>query len=199
MRESLAPSFLGVIMSETKVKGADELMRFLAAFPQKLAKNAIKAGLTAAAKPIRDQARVNAAKASGKMAKSIKTGSPSSNKDGTFSVRIRAKGDHDYIARFIEYGVAPHFISAGDSGFSARMLTHKAEKIGIVTDADTGKLKIGNSFVSGAVHHPGFAARPFLRPAFDQKAEEAAEAFAERIRTYINSKTGAALPITDVD
>jgi hypothetical protein len=39
-----------------------------------------------------------------------------------------------------------------------------------------GSLTIGGNFVGPVVMHPGHAAKPFLRPALDQKAEEAVNA-----------------------
>lgn len=177
-----------------KLKGGKELDAFLAAFPARLQKGAVRAALTAAARPVRDQARANVPSESGKLRKSIKTGSPKIEQDGSVSVRVKLQGEHSFLGHFMEYGVAPHFINAGDAGLSPRKLTQKARREGMSEDA--GVLKIGGAFVSGTVLHPGFAAKPFLRPALDAKAQDAVKAFGDRLASYLQSKTGFSAPIT---
>jgi len=175
------------------VKGLKETMAFLEAFPERIKKGAVRSALTAAAKPVRDQARTNAPRDTGKMAKAIKTGGPRVNKDGTVSIRVRLAGEHSYLGWFHEYGVAPHFIAAGNSGKSPRLLTRAARK-GATSDVATGTLKIGDNYVTGAVLHPGFPARPFLRPALDARATQAVQAFGDRLRSYLKDKTGFTAP-----
>lgn len=175
------------------VKGLKETMAFLEAFPERIRKGAVRSALTAAAKPVRDQARANAPRDTGKMAKAIKTGAPRVNQDGTVSIRVRLAGEHSYLGWFHEYGVAPHFIAAGNSGKSARLLTRTMRKGGS-SDVAPGVLKIGENFVTGAVLHPGFPARPFLRPALDSRATDALEAFQDRLRSYLKDKTGFTAP-----
>jgi HK97 gp10 family phage protein len=177
-------------VSDISVKGLKQLDDYLSAFPKNMQKGAYRQGLTAAAKPIRDEARLLAPKRTGKMAKSIKTGSARQNQDGTFSVSIRLDGDHDFLGVFHEYGVSPHFIAAGDSDMSARLLTKAAKRGDVTGDVATGALKIGDKFISGGVMHPGHSAHPFMRPALDNKADEAVKAFAEKLRAYIENKTG---------
>lgn len=185
-------------MTAMKLKGGKELLSFLDAFPDRLKKNAVRSALSAAAKPVRDQARSNAPRESGKLAKSIKTGSPKVEHAGTVTVKIRLQGEHSFLGHFFEYGVAPHFIRAGDSNLSARKLTQKLGREG--GTADGGAMKIGDNYVTGAVLHPGFAAKPFMRPALDFKAEEAVNAFGERLRTYLKDKTGFTAPaLLEVD
>lgn len=180
-------------MSKTvPMKGIKETMAFLQAFPERIQKGAVRSALTAAAKPIRDQARADAPRESGKLRKSIKTGSPRIETNGTVSIKVRLAGEHSYLGRFIEYGVAPHFIRAGDSGLSPRKLTQKAGREG-TTEVD-GAMKIGQNFVTGAVLHPGFPARPFLRPALDTRADDAVRAFGDRLRSYLKDKTGFTAP-----
>lgn len=179
------------------VKGLADLDKFLSALPQRMQKQAYRSALTAAAAPIRDEAKVRAPRETGKLAKSIKTGSPNQNPDGTFSVSIRLVGEHAYLGLFHEYGVAPHFISAGDSGLKPRMLTRKAKAGEVTGDVETQALKIGDNFITGTVMHPGHAAHPFMRPALDAKADEAVKAFGNRIRTWLEGKTGFAAPMDE--
>lgn len=172
------------------VNGVAELDKALSFLPMKLQRGAYRSGLVAAAAVIRDEARQRAPKQSGKMAKSIKTGNPRQNPDGSFSVSIRPDGEHGFLALFHEYGVAPHFIAAGDAGMSPRLLT-RAGRDGIDIAARKGSdgepevLVINGNFITGAVQHPGLAPRPFMRPALDAKADEAVKAFADRIRAAI--------------
>lgn len=185
-----------------KLKGGKELSAYLQALPKNLANGAVKAGLTAAAAPIRAQARANAPKETGKLAKSIKTSRPRVNPDGTVSIKVRTdpkNNDHAFLGLFFEYGTAPHFIAAGDSGKSVRLLNRAALRDGAVSDVDSRKMRIGNNWVTGGVMHPGMVARPFMRPALDMKAGEAVQAFGDRVQSYIQGKTGITVPSIEVD
>lgn len=184
-------------MTTQALKGGPELLAFLGAFPAKLQKGAVRAGVTAAAKPIRDKARANVRRRSGKTAKAIKTSSSRVNQDGTISVKIQLKGEHSFIGLFLEYGVAPHLITPGDSKLSAKTLNRSAKKLGSSVDPKTGALRIGDNFIRGAVLHPGFAPLPFLRPALDTEADEAINEFGKRIRTYLSAKSGFTAPLIE--
>lgn len=176
------------------VKGLKELDAYLSALPMQMQKAAIRQALTAAAKPVRDEARRLAPKESGKMARSIKTGSPRQNQDGTFSISVRLdpKGnDHAFLGLFFEYGVKPHLIARkvakrGPAGLKAAV--NNGEKVG-------GVMKIGDRFVSGVISHPGMVAKPFMRPALDFTADEAIKAFATKIRDFLENKTGFIAPV----
>lgn len=199
------------------VKGLRELDNFLSAFPKNLQKGAVRSGLRAAAAIIRDEARFLAPHRTGKYARSIKTGSPRQNQDGTFSVTVRTDprgNNHAFLGLFFEYGVAPHLIRArgslattkkganavgvGDVVLSSRIATRKARNEGLGSDVETRALKIGNNFVSGAVLHPGFSPKPHFRPALDNKAQEAVRAFADQITNYLHGKVGIEGPYVDV-
>lgn len=181
------------------MKGGKELAAFLQAFPERIQKGAVRASLTAAAKPIRDQARALAPRKSGVLAKSIKTGSPRANEDGTVTISVRTdpkSNNHAFLGLFFEYGTAPHLISPGDSGKSTRLLARQMNRDGASSDVGTGKMRVGNNWITGAVMHPGIAAKPFMRPALDMKATEAINAFGARMREYLKDKTGFTAPVT---
>ena len=178
-------------MTAIGLKGGKDLAAFLDAFPVRLQKNAVRAALTAAARPIRDQARANAPHESGKLAKAIRTGNPKVNQDGTVSVSIRLKGEHAFLGLFMEFGVAPHLIARTEAGQGKVAIRKAAEGNGVVA---TRAMKIGDEFVSGIIHHPGFGDKPFLRPALDAKAGDAIKAFGERMRGYLKGKTGFTAP-----
>lgn len=176
------------------VKGLAELEKFLSVLPQNMQKQAIRQALTAAAKPIRDEARLRAPKQSGKLARAIRTGSPRQNEDGTFSITVRVTGnEHAFLGYFFEYGVRPHLIARkaakrGPAGLKAAV--SQGEKI-------KGVMKIGDDFVSGVISHPGFRPQPFLVPALDIRAADAVQAFSGRIRDFIEGKTGFAAPVDE--
>ncbi|TCM40101.1 HK97-gp10 family putative phage morphogenesis protein [Novosphingobium sp. ST904] len=180
------------------VSGTKELDAFLSALPKNLQKGAYRAGLTAAARPVRDEARIQATKSSGKMARAIKSGSPRQNQDGTFSIQVRLdpKSPHAYLGVFAEYGVSAHLIARTGAGQGRVTVRRAAEGKGKVS---AGVMKIGDEFRSGIIHHPGHAAHPFMRPALDAMADNAIKAFADRIRSYIEGKTGFAAPVPEDD
>lgn len=177
------------------VSGLKQLDAFLSALPKNMQTGAYRAGLTAAAKVVREEARMRAPRESGKYAKSIRSGSARKNADGTFSITVGPRGkEHAFLGLFHEFGVRPHYIArtGKDQG---RVAVRKAkEGTGSV---DTRVMKIGDDFVSGIISHPGYAARPHLRPALDIKADEAVQAFAGRIRAYIEGKTGFSAPLDE--
>lgn len=177
------------------VSGLRELDRFLSALPKNMQKGAYRAGLTAAAAVVRDEARQRAPKDSGKMAASIKSGSARQNEDGSFSITVGPRDkEHAFLGMFHEFGVQPHYIASTGKGQGRVAVRKAAAGNGTV---DTKVMKIGDDFVSGIVLHPGHIARPFMRPALDIKADEAVQAFAARIRAYLEDKTGFAAPVDE--
>lgn len=171
-------------MSSTfRLDGQKALKEFLRAMPDKLRKGAVRSGLSAAAAVYRDEARVRVPVKSGKLRKAIKSGKSNVNQDGSVSIRVRLRGDHAYLGLFLEYGVAGHLIAPREG--------KKGE------DQSGGALKIGNQFVAGQVEHPGFAAQPFLRPAFDASHDRAYKAFERKIVDYLQKRTGITAPVDD--
>lgn len=87
---------------------------------------------------------------------------------GTTSYQVIAKVGPSkktaWRAKFIEFGVKPHLISLKHS----RVLADKA----------------GDIFGRSA-HHPGFSAKPFIRPALDSNSEEAGRVFAQQLHGFI--------------
>lgn len=177
---------------DLQMKGMKELDAYLAALPMNMQKNAVRQALTAAAAPIRDEARLRVPKKSGKLARAIRSGSPRQNEDGSFSISVSVTGnDHGFLGYFFEYGVRPHGITlkrnrGGKAGKNAAAREAAGNHVAKV-------FKIGDRFVSGEIMHPGFRAQPFLVPALDIRADDAIAAFAGRIRDYlegVKTKTG---------
>lgn len=192
-------------MSITALKGGKELAAFLEAFPKRLKNGAIRAGLVAAAKPIRTQARQNARKRSGKMAKAIRTGSPRVNQDGTVSVRVYVdeRKPHGFLGYFHEYGVDKHLISVStqEKPFHINRHTRKPQVASmklVNRMVKSGSLKVGQNFIGPIVQHPGHTAHPFLRPALDMREDDAIRAFGVRVQEYLKTKTGFTAPLLDL-
>jgi HK97 gp10 family phage protein len=189
--------------TDIPVKGLRELDAVLSALPRNLQKNAYRAGITAAARVIRDEARQRAPRDSGKMAKAIRSGSSRVNQDGTVSIRVYVdeRKEHGFLGYFQEYGVSPHLIVVQDydrPSYQKRDGTVARRSIKWVNKrVKVGSLKIGRDLVGPVVQHPGHGPQPFLRPALDAKWEEAAEAFAARVRAYLEGKTGFVQELDD--
>lgn len=178
-------------MTTSHVKGLEQVNKYLTAFPARFQRNALRAGLTAAARIIRDDARLRAPTKTGQLTKAIVSGNPKPESDGSVTIRVYVDETkpHGFLGWFHEYGVAPHFIRAGDTSVSLRTINRNAKGADAKEYGD-GVLKIGENYISGGVMHPGHAAHPFMRPALDAKANEAIAAFADRIEEYIFDATG---------
>lgn len=179
---------------EFPVTGLKELDAYLSALPKNMQTGAYRAGLTAAAAVIRDEARMRAPKRTGAFSKSIRSGSARKNADGTFSITVGPRGKRGFLGVFHEYGVRPHYIARTGKGEGRVAIRNAKDGKGTIKG---GAMKIGDEFVSGIILHPGFAPQPFLRPALDIKADEAVQAFAARIREYIEGKTGFSAPFDE--
>ena len=163
------------------VKGKTEVRDFFAQIPQALETKILRGAARAAAKVVADEAKLRVI--SSEVRGSIRI-STKQEQNGQVIAKVQTKGSGAYLAPWLEYGTAPHFISAGDSGFSASKLTQKANREGAYSEVGTRALKIGNSYVTGAVAHPGARPHPFLRPALDTKAGEAIS----EAQAYINTR-----------
>ena len=148
------------------VKGLAALGKALAELPLRLEKNVMRGALRAGMKPIRTQARANVTKQSGKLAKGLKVSTDSRSK--MVYAKLKTSGAHDYIARFIEFGTARHWISS-KKGKMLRIAGANLEGKAITT------------FVKQA-DHKGSRPLPFMRPALDAQAGAAVAATAAYIR-----------------
>lgn len=172
------------------IKGLKELDAVLATLPDKMQTSAYRSALTAAAAVIGKEARLRAPKKTGGLAKSIKW-STRRLEDGTFRASIGPKkhpSKHGFLGLFHEYGVAAHAIASTPKGVG-RVGLNAAIGAGNVSQVIQKPLKINDGFATW-VMHPGHAAQPFMRPALDAKADEAVQAFADRIKRFLGEKTG---------
>ena len=77
------------------VKGLSDLGKALATLTAKLEKNIMRGALRAGGNVMRDDARTNAARATGALAKGIKTSTNA--KGGKVYAKVRTTGKHSYI------------------------------------------------------------------------------------------------------
>ena len=205
-------------MNAINLKGGRELMAFLDALPAKIEKNVLRGALRAGAKVIQQEARANVSAKSGLTRKAIKIDTVTDG--GQIKARVKLRGKHSYLGWWLEHGVGAHLIISGDSDVSTRALNKRAKKSGVLKDAGNGLIRVGgyeymtgprgqrtdddamkinDKFIRGAVMHPGFAPKPFMRPALDTKAKEAVQAVGDYMkhRLQIGSLNAPALEVDD--
>lgn len=148
------------------IKGLAELGQALSTLPVKIERNVLRGALRAGMKPVQLAARDNAAKATGLLARGLKISTD--GRKGKVYARLKTSGKHDYIARFVEFGTAPHRISGRNGGM----------------------LRIAGKAIVPSVAHPGARAVPFMRPALDTKSPDAVQAVANYIRNRLSTQYG---------
>ncbi|MFW2829879.1 HK97 gp10 family phage protein [Sphingomonas sp. ID0503] len=157
-------------------RGRASMDAALKALPGRLAANVLRGGLRVGAKVIADRA--------GELthdrelaATSIKVST--STRGGVVTAKVQIKGPHAYRGPWGEFGTDPHFIAVADEqrqGMTVRRINDQEKK---------GVLVIGGNFIAGTVHHPGARPYPFLRPAFDEKQDEALAAAGQYVHARI--------------
>jgi HK97 gp10 family phage protein len=149
-----------------EVLGLKELDKILKDLPENLRKSALKKALVQGGTIIQQTAVALAPRRRGNLANAIELKYLSDAGNGNGGVAVFVNKKKAWYGRLEEFGTAPHVI---------RVKRGKA-------------LKIGSTYVK-EVQHPGAAARPFMRPAFDTKKREAVEVIrltlANTIESYI--------------
>ncbi len=149
-------------MIEVRVTGLADLQKLLDTLPAKFERNILRGALRAGMRPIMQDAKANVPAKSGVLRKGLKISARV--KGGKVISSLKATGKHGYIAYWLEYtGAKAHHIK--------------------------GPLSFGGKVFSG-VDHPGFKPRPFLRPALDNRAQDALIATGEYIKKRLASKEG---------
>lgn len=150
------------VVSGVNIKGLAELDKVLRDLPGKLARNVVRGSLRAAATVVADEARVRAPVRTGGLRESIRVstrvvhGVPQAKVVAGTKSGKKTKGGHDvFYAHMIEGGTAAHTIEPKN---------RRALKLGGFFEDE--------QFVASA-EHPGFPARPFMRPAMDAKFRQA--------------------------
>jgi HK97 gp10 family phage protein len=135
-----------------KINGGKELDALLTQLPQEVETKIMRNALAAGANIIRDEARALIRVKTGLTRDSIKS-SRGKTEDGFVMAKVSLSRKRAFIGYFLEYGVAAHQIWA------------KSKQSLVVNGVPIGK----------QVWHPGFAPKPFFRPAIDAKAGAAVQ------------------------
>lgn len=187
-----------MIESTMRIRGLSELHRTLQHLPEDLEKKVLKGALRASARVFRDAARAKAPVDDGDLKKSIRV--KSSAKKGQWRLRAQVvAGDKTaFYSHMVEFGTAKHIIAArtrvqrktrrGMRDLSLKTMNKMLHNSSLRLDG-AGSLRIGDKFVGPAVMHPGAAPHPFMRPAFDEQAGAAVDAFAAYVRTHIDEES----------
>lgn len=158
--------------SEVRIDGLAELQKALDTFAVNVQKKVMRGALRAGQKVILDQARANVPVASGDLRKSLRISTRM--KGAMATATLKAGSKKAFYAQMVEFGTAAHLIKPKN----ARALFF-----------------FGNA--SAAINHPGSKKKPFMRPAFDARAQASIEAFADYVRKRLAKETAkqlAALP-----
>lgn len=153
------------------VSGLREIDQALSTLPEKLQRNVMRAALRAGAKQIAQQAKQDAPRKTGKLAESVRVSSRIRYGMPEASIKAggKVKGKNVWYAVMVEKGTVPHEIAVKKGTMSL-----------FINGKPAGK----------SVQHPGFAARPFMRPAMNAKAKDATQRTAEFIRDKLKTKFG---------
>lgn len=153
------------------VSGLREIDEALSTLPEKMQRNVMRAALRAGAKEIAQQAKQDAPKKTGKLADSVRVSSRIryGMPEATVKAGGKLKGKNIWYAVIVEKGAVPHEIAVRKGTMSL-----------FINGKPAGK----------SVQHPGFSARPFMRPAMNAKAKDAVGQTAEFIRDRLKTKFG---------
>jgi hypothetical protein len=169
-------------------KLTSNLAAFLSSLPGNLERNILRGGLKAGAEVIADGAREGCRSAEVRAT----IGTTSRAEPGLVTAKVQTKGPGAYKAPWLENGTDPHYISV-DPEQSGGRTVRKVNRL-----AQKGTLVINGVPVGDTVHHPGARPYPFMRPALDQREQQAIDA----IGGYINrrlTKEGLAAPAPPED
>ncbi len=147
-------------------QGFDELAAVLEGLPGRLGDQTVNTILRKAAAPLVTRARALSSNAdvTGYTTKSI--GILANRRLNLITMGPRRGGQFKgYIAHLLEYGTAPHVIRAKAAG---------------------GHLRFGGKAYT-SVNHPGTAAQPFMRPAYDETKGAVVESIKAQCKEIITS------------
>lgn len=150
------------------ITGGRELAQFLQQLPVKLEKNIMRGALRAGAKVIAQEAKLNAPVQDGDLKASIRVSTNA--KRGRVEAKAKAGGKKAWYAAIVEFGASPHIIK----GKNGKLLKFTAR--------DGKRIEIAQ------VSHPGFKAKPYMRPALDSKARESIVATGNYIKQRLNAQ-----------
>lgn len=154
------------------ILGGKALAKALSELPLKIERNIMRSALRAGASVIAAEARRNVPTDTQELKRSIRTSSNS--KRGMVEANAvvgNRKTKKGWYATFVEFGTAPHLIRAGKN----KPVLSFRDRNGVWHRALE-------------VNHTGAKAKPFMRPAFDTKGDEAVKAVADKIRERLTDQ-----------
>lgn len=164
----------------TEVTGMRELDRALSVLPDNIAQKVLRQAVAAGASVMKREAKRRCPKRTGRLAKSI---AMKFKRIGRGSRRGRVfyqVGPKEKYAHLVEFGTGPHIIKPNAT--RRVILRLRGEKVseywGLGYKGRFGK----------KVKHPGATAQPFLRPAFDESANQMISAMQKRIKRGIEAE-----------
>jgi HK97 gp10 family phage protein len=146
-----------------KVEGSEQLLKELASLGGNVRSTA-RTALRSGTKVIQEQAEQNAATLGTKSGKHTKI--KATSRVGGIIEMMLGCTDKFWFFRYFETGTTPHEIAGAP----------------LIFEGDEGLI------ITGGVSHPGMAAAPWLRPAFDAKQTAAVDAVGDRIRQAIEER-----------
>lgn len=147
-----------------KIHGLRELEKKLNALPERIEKNVVRGALRAGARVIANEAKALVPVEDGTLKKSIRVSARVDRQAGQVRSKITAGNKEAFYAHMVEFGTAAHMIAPKQTAEPKKAIAFEVNGEGVV--------------VSHA-SHPGAKEKPFMRPALDNKATAAVEAFAE--------------------
>ena len=168
-------------MADREVTGGAELAAALQQFGANIERNMMRGALRSGAQVIAEEAKSRVPVDSGELKDSIRVragrirnGKVMYYVQAGSSKPIKKKGPNGKVeyknpwyAHLVEFGVRAHVIIAGGATKAGKVLASAARVLGEKVD------------------HPGTQAKPFMRPALDNKADDAIGRVAEYLRARI--------------
>lgn len=158
--------------NDSALTGFDDLNYYLSTFTKKVEKRILKGSLSRGAIVIKKQAKLNlrqkTVRRSGTLFKAIK--------------HKTLKGERATVRVFVEKGSGAKY-----DGWYAHIIEGGARPHPISPRKKGEKLRVGKGYF-GKISHPGIQARPFMKPALEQKAKEAIQAIGKRMAELIEKE-----------
>ena len=150
-----------------EIRGGAELQARLRELPVKIERNVLRAAIRAGAKVFQDEARRRVPVRTGRLRDNIRVSVRLVR--GRVLGTVKAGGGKNAVwyAHLVERGTSPHVILPAGGTLAGQALA------------------VAGRILGARVDHPGAAAKPFMRPAFDSRAAAALAAVAERIRVRL--------------
>lgn len=164
--------------NENVIFGGQALDDLLKTLAPKIEKNIMRTALRAGGKVLLDEAKTLVPKDGGALERSLRVSTKI--RKGQVTANVKAGNAIAYYSHMVEFGTRAHTERASPG--------HAMAVAGFLT--------------SGVVYHPGARAHPFMRPAADNKFNEAVTAIADTIRKRLTKEgldTAPSLPPDDTE